>query len=202
MSIAKIEQLRKERKHYMEKYTKELEAVKKDDRLSESYRKQKINEITENLNDVKFGYDRKIKELIKEGKDQSLKKADKAEFEGLNEKQLLTKLIMENRNRDKAAELVERYADDIDLLLDEARKALDKNSYEVPAYISALRKLSKSDPLRNFDIDQIEQAYKENNLNGIQKDYYKDYESYVAQEQAYNQETERERFMDAFQLNA
>src|SRR5690554_2965836 len=114
MSIQKIKQLREERKHFMEKYTAELESVKKDDRISESYREQKIEEITANLNDVKHGHDQKIKELIQAGKNESLTKAEKAEFEALNEKELLTKLILENRNRDKAAALVERYADDPD----------------------------------------------------------------------------------------
>lgn len=198
MSIQKIKQLREERKHFMEKYTAELESVKKDDRISESYREQKIEEITANLNDVKHGHDQKIKELIQAGKNESLTKAEKAEFEALNEKELLTKLILENRNRDKAAALEKRYADDVDSLLAEARKALAKNAPDVPAYAQALRNLSQGNPMRHIDIDQIEQAYKTNNLNPLQKDYYRDYEAYAAQEQAYNQETERERFMDAF----
>lgn len=197
MSIQKIKQLREERKHFMEKYTAELESVKKDDRISESYRKQKIEEITANLNDVKHGHDQKIKELIQAGKNESLTKAEKAEFEALNEKELLTKLILENRNRDKAAALVERYADDPDTLLSEAQKALNKNALDVPAYVQALR-MSQGNPMRHIDIDRIEQTYKTNNLNPLQKDYYRDYEAYAAQEQAYNQETERERFMDAF----
>lgn len=197
MSIQKIEQLREERKRFMEKYTAELESVKKDDRISESYRKQKIEEITANLNDVKYAHDQKIKELIQAGKNESLTKAEKAEFEVLNEKELLTKLILENRNRDKAEALEKRYAEDVDSLLAEARKALDNNAQDVPAYVQALRNLSQGDPMRHIDIDQIEQAYKTNNLNPLQKDYYRDYEAYAAQEQAYNQETERERFMDA-----
>lgn len=197
MSIQKIKQLREERKHFMEKYTAELESVKKDDRISESYREQKIEEITANLNDVKHGHDQKIKELIQAGKNESLTKAEKAEFEALNEKELLTKLILENRNRDKAAALVERYADDPDTLLSEAQKALNKNALDVPAYVQALR-MSQGDPLRHIDIDRIEQTYKKNNLNPLQADYYRDYEAYAEQEQAYNQETERERFMDAF----
>lgn len=201
MSIQKIEQLREERKRFMEKYQKELESVKKDDRISESYREQKIEEITANLNDVKHGHDQKIKELIQTGKNESLTKAEKAEFEALNEKELLTKLILENRNRDKAAALEKRYADDVDSLLSEARKALAKNAPDVPAYAQALRNLSQGDPMRHIDIDRIEQTYKTNNLNPLQKDYYRDYEAYAAQEQAYNQETERERFMDALNLN-
>lgn len=201
MSIQKIEQLREERKRFMEKYTAELESVKKDDRISESYRKQKIEEITANLNDVKHGHDQKIKELIQAGKNESLTKAEKAEFEVLNEKELLTKLILENRNRDKAEALEKRYAEDVDSLLAEARKALAKNAPDVPAYVQALRNLSQGNPMRHIDIDQIEQAYKTNNLNPLQKDYYRDYEAYAAQEQAYNQETERERFMDALNLN-
>lgn len=201
MSIQKIEQLREERKRFMEKYTTELESVKKDDRISESYREQKIEEITANLNDVKHGHDQKIKELIQAGKNESLTKAEKAEFEALNEKELLTKLILENRNRDKAAALEKRYADDVDSLLAEARKALAKNAPDVPAYAQALRNLSQGDPMRHIDIDRIEQTYKTNNLNPLQKDYYRDYEAYAAQEQAYNQETERERFMDALNLN-
>lgn len=201
MSIQKIEQLREERKRFMEKYTAELESVKKDDRISESYREQKIEEITANLNDVKHAHDQKIKELIQAGKNESLTKAEKAEFEVLNEKELLTKLILENRNRDKAEALEKRYAEDVDSLLAEARKALDNNAQDVPAYVQALRNLSQGDPMRHIDIDQIEQAYKTNNLNPLQKDYYRDYEAYAAQEQAYNQETERERFMDALNLN-
>lgn len=197
MSIAEIKKLREERKHFIEKYTKELESVRKDTRISESYREEKVLGLLNNLEDVKRGHDQRIRELIKKGKDESLRKIEMAEFEGLNEKQLLTKLIVENRNRDKAAVLEELYKGDINTLLSEATKAVSANSHDVPAYIQALQKLSKDEPMLRFDIDRIEQTYKQNNLNALQKDYYKDYEAYVSQEKEYTQEIAREQFIDA-----
>lgn len=198
MSIAEIKKLREERKHFIEKYTKELESVRKDTRISESYREEKVLGLLNNLEDVKRGHDQRIRELIKKGKDESLRKVEMAEFEGLNEKQLLTKLIVENRNRDKAAVLEELYKGDINTLLSEATKALNVNSQDVPAYVQALQRLSKNEPIYYFDIDRIEQTYKQNNLNALQKDYYKDYEAYVSQEKEYTQEIAQEQFIDAF----
>lgn len=198
MSITEIKKLREERKHFIEKYTKDLESVRRDTRISESYREEKVLGLLNNLDDVKRGHDQRIRELIKKGKEESLRKVEMAEFEGLNEKQLLTKLIVENRNRDKAAVLEELYKGDINTLLSEATKALNVNSQDVPAYVQALQRLSKNEPIYYFDIDRIEQTYKQNNLNALQKDYYKDYEAYVSQEKEYTQEIAQEQFIDAF----
>src|SRR5690554_2105470 len=98
MSISEIKRLREERKQYIERYTKELEAVKTDDRFSESYRQEKIKSISENLVNIRASYDQQIKELIHQGKYEAMNKLRKAELDGLDEKELLKKMVIDNRN--------------------------------------------------------------------------------------------------------
>lgn len=202
MSIQKIEQLREERKKFMAKYQADLKRVKDDNRISESYRKEQMDQIKANLNEVKFGHEKKIRELIEEGKNESLKKVEQAELEPLSEKELLAKLIIDNRNRDKAARLAEEHADNPEPLLSEARKALSRNSPETPAYVEAIREVCKNDPLRGIQAKEIDEEYQFANLNSAQRDHYRSYEAYTSQERLYRQETAEEKFTDGLGLRS
>lgn len=194
MSIQKIERLRKERKHYIEKYQGELDQVKQDQRYAPEYKQEKLQEIQKNLDDVKYGYDRTIRELIEDGKNEALTGMNNAEFDGADEKELIKKLLIETRNQGLANTLTDQYKDDFDTLMEKAKKEVNAGSVNAAAYISALNRVNKNELFTQQQINALEQTHKENTMNSKQRAYQREYQGYVNQETEYRQETEKERF--------
>lgn len=201
MSISEIKRLREERKQYIEKYTKELEAVKTDDRFSESYRQEKIKSISENLANIRASYDQQIKELIRQGKYEAMNKLHRAELDGLDEKELLKKMVIDNRNFQIEQRLVEQYKDDIDTLMEMAQKEVNARSPHAPAYLNALDRLNKNVFLKP-QLEALKQDYRLNTMSSLQKRYHEELQAYEQQEQEFRQETEREHFAAALGLTS
>src|SRR5690606_25570637 len=129
MSISKIKQLRKERKALIDKYTKELEAIKNDNRYAQDYKAEKIKEIEQKLSDVRNGYDSEIRELIEKNKSELQAKINKAGFEGLTEKELLQQLLIEIRNKSIEERALQEFKDNPDGLYTVIQKEVDSGSY-------------------------------------------------------------------------
>lgn len=187
MSILRIEQLRKERKTLIDKYTKELETIKNDERYAPDYKAEKIKEIEQKLSDVRNGYDREIRELIERNKNELQAKINKAEFEGLTEKELLQQLLIDNRNKDIEARALQEYKDNPDGLYTIIQKEVENGSYTAQGYINAFMQLSDNFVLKH-NVKQLEEQHKANMMNDKQKAYAKELESYKQQEAEYQEE--------------
>lgn len=199
MSISKIKQLRKERKALIDKYTKELEKIKNDNRYAPDYKAEKIKDIEQNLSDVRNGYDREIRELIEKNKNELQAKINKAEFEGLTEKELLQQLLIESRNKSIEERLLHEYEDNPDGLYTIIQKEVENGSYTAQGYINAFMQLSDNFALKH-NIKQLEEQHKANMMNDNQKAYAKELELYKQQEAEYQEEREGESFKQALGL--
>lgn len=187
MSISRIEQLRKERKTLIDKYTEELETIKNDERYAPDYKAEKIKEIEQKLSDVRNGHDREIRGLIERKKNELQAKINKAEFEGLTEKELMQQLLIDNRNKDIEARALQEYKDNPDGLYTIIQKEVENGSYTAQGYINAFMQLSDNFVLKH-NVKQLEEQHKANMMNDKQKAYAKELESYKQQEAEYQEE--------------
>lgn len=187
MSISRIKELRKERKTLIDKYTKELETIRNDDRYTPVYKAEKIKEIEQKLSDVRNGYDREIRELIEKNKNELQAKINKAEFEGLSEKELLQQLLIEIRNKSIESRALQEYKDNPDELFTIIQKEVENGSYTAQGYINAFMQLSDNFALKH-NVKRLEEQHKANMMNDKQKAYLKELEMYEQQEAEYQEE--------------
>lgn len=187
MSISRIKQLRKERKTLIDKYTKEIETIKNDERYAPDYKAEKIKEIEQKLSDVRNGYDREIRELIERNKNELQAKINKAEFEGLTEKELMQQLLIDSRNKSIEARALQEYKDNSDGLYTIIQKEVESGSYTAQGYINAFMQLSDNFALKH-NVKQLEEQHKANMMNDKQKAYAKELELYEQQEAEYQEE--------------
>src|SRR5690625_7640613 len=85
MSLKQIRQLRAERKHYIEQYTHELQQIKQDERYAPEYKDEQIKEIESKLNEIRYGHDKQIRELINAGIADAKNNIERAGIEALSE---------------------------------------------------------------------------------------------------------------------
>lgn len=187
MSISKIEQLRKERKTLIDKYTNELEAIKNDKRYAQDYKAEKIKEIEQKLSDVRNGYDKEIRGLIEKNKNELRARIKKAEFEGLTEKELLQQLLIEIRNKSIEARALQEFKDNPDGLYSIIQREVESGSFTAQGYINAFMRLSDNFALKH-NVKQLEEQHKANMMNDKQKAYLKELELYEQQEAEYQKE--------------
>lgn len=193
MSIAKIKQLRSERIKQIEFYRNEIEKIKNDNRLSNEYKRKAINEHENNLNAARQSYDEQINELIQKGKSELKRKISNAEFEGVSNENLMRKLLIENRNRDITARAMDQYRGRENELYKIVQSEVENLSPTAPGYINAYLRLI-DDPILKSSVEQMEQEYKNNTMNVLQKEYTQELQQYVQQEQEYSEETGNEAF--------
>lgn len=199
MSISRIKELRKERKTLIDKYTKELETIKNDDRYAPDYKAEKIKEIEQKLSDVRNGYDREIRELIEKNKNELQAKINKAEFEGLTEKDLLQQLLIESRNKSIEERALQEFKDNPDGLYTIIQREVESGSYTAQGYINAFMRLSDNFALKH-NVKQLEEQHKANMMNDEQKAYLKELELYKQQEAEYQEERVDETVKQALGL--
>lgn len=193
MSIAKIKQLRSERMKQIDFYRNEIEKIKNDNRLSNEYKRKAINEHENNLNAARQSYDEQINELIQKGKSELKRKISNAEFEGVSNENLMRKLLIENRNRDITARAMDQYRGRENELYKIVQSEVENLSPTAPGYINAYLRLI-DDPILKSSVEQMEQEYKNNTMNVLQKEYTQELQQYVQQEQEYSEETGNEAF--------
>lgn len=191
MSISKIKQLRKERKALIDKYKKELETIRNDDRYAPDYKAEKIKEIERKLSDVRSGYDMEIRELIEKNKIELQAKINKAGFEGLTEKELLQQLLIESRNKSIEERALQEFKDNPDGLYSIIQREVESGSLTAQGYINAFMQLSDNFALKH-NVKQLEEQHRANMMNDKQKAYLKELELYEQQEAEYQEEREGE----------
>ena len=199
MSISKIKQLREERKALIDKYKKELETIRNDDRYAPDYKAEKIKEIERKLSDVRSGYDSEIRVLIEKNKRELQAKINKAGFEGLTEKELLQQLLIEIRNKSIEERALHEYKDNPDGLYTIIQREVENGSYTAQGYINAFMRLSDNFALKH-NVKQLEEQHKANMMNEKQKAYLKELELYEQQEAEYQEEREGETVKQALGL--
>ena len=199
MSISKIKQLRKERKALIDKYKKELETIRNDDRYAPDYKAEKIKEIERKLSDVRSGYDSEIRVLIEKNKRELQAKINKAGFEGLTEKELLQQLLIESRNKSIEERALHEYKDNPDELYTIIQREVESGSYTAQGYINAFMRLSDNFALKH-NVKQLEEQHRANMMNEKQKAYLKELELYEQQEAEYQEEREGETVKQALGL--
>lgn len=193
MSISKIKGLRNERKNKVESLKKKIESLQNNDMYSDQYKLEQKNKIESELNDVKGKYDAEIMNMIDEKEGELLKGYHQAEYSGLSEEQTMTELLKEMRNQQQAQHLIKNYegADGSTLrneLLGKAQKMIEENSPHAMAYINAAKSLGV------VGVDQLEQEYKNNNLNDLQKAYKSDLDALREQREEFKLESEGDPF--------
>ena|SRR5690606_9141379 len=199
MSISKIKQLREERKALIDKYKKELETIRNDERYAPDYKAEKIKEIERKLSDVRSGYDSEIRVLIEKNKRELQAKINKAGFEGLTEKELLQQLLIESRNKSIEERALQEFKDNPDGLYTIIQKEVESGSYTAQGYINAFMQLSDNFALKH-NVKQLEEQHKVNMMNEKQKAYLKELELYEQQEAEYQEEREGETVKQALGL--
>lgn len=199
MSISKIKQLREERKALIDKYKKELETIRNDDRYAPDYKAEKIKEIERKLSDVRSGYDSEIRVLIEKNKRELQAKINKAEFEGLTEKELLQQLLIESRNKSIEERALQEFKDNPDGLYSIIQREVESGSFTAQGYINAFMQLSDNFALKH-NVKQLEEQHKANMMNDEQKAYLKELELYEQQEAEYQEERADEAVKQALGL--
>ena len=199
MSISKIKQLREERKALIDKYKKELETIRNDDRYAPDYKAEKIKEIERKLSDVRSGYDSEIRVLIEKNKRELQAKINKAGFEGLTEKELLQQLLIESRNKSIEERALQEFKDNPDGLYTIIQREVESGSYTAQGYINAFMRLSDNFALKH-NVKQLEEQHKANMMNDKQKAYLKELELYEQQEAEYQEERADEAVKQALGL--
>lgn len=199
MSISKIKQLREERKALIDKYKKELETIRNDDRYAPDYKAEKIKEIERKLSDVRSGYDSEIRVLIEKNKRELQAKINKAEFEGLTEKELLQQLLIESRNKSIEERALQEFKDNPDGLYSIIQREVESGSFTAQGYINAFMQLSDNFALKH-NVKQLEEQHRANMMNEKQKAYLKELELYEQQEAEYQEEREGETVKQALGL--
>lgn len=193
LTSLKIKELREKRLEFLEGYEKKLAEIEKDPKISEQYRQEQMTNLKSELHQKKVDYENRIEELIESGKQEQLEQMQEAEFNGMNEKELLKIMIIESRHKDLTNALMHRYKNDVSQLTSETRVKVQKNETEAPAYINALKQLADH-PTVYFTVDELEQTYKHNNLNKKQKEHLKLYNEIIEQEEAYKEDKANEAF--------
>jgi len=173
MSLAKIKQLRSERSSKLGELEQQRQKLANDRTLSNIYKVEKDNEVKIKIQAVKTEYDSQISELIDQTENKLLQGFHNAEYEGLKGEQATIELLKEMRNQKKTDQLVELYRgkDETqfrDFLHGEAERLIGVNSPEAKAYLDAMKLLGVS------DIDGLENKYKQQNQNDLQKSYQDD----------------------------
>lgn len=199
MSISKIKQLREERKALIDKYKKELETIRNDDRYAPDYKAEKIKEIERKLSDVRSGYDSEIRVLIEKNKRELQAKINKAGFEGLTEKELLQQLLIESRNKSIEERALQEFKDNPDGLYSIIQREVESGSFTAQGYINAFMQLSDNFALKH-NVKQLEEQHKANMMNDEQKAYLKELELYEQQEAEYQEERADEAVKQALGL--
>jgi|SRR5690625_3992117 len=193
MSLKQIRQLRAERKHYIEQYTHELQQIKQDERYAPEYKDEQIKEIESKLNEIRYGHDKQIRELINAGIADAKNNIERAGIEALSEKELLQQLLLDNRIKDIEERAKTEYKDDPQELFNKITNEVNSGSIVAQAYINAYYSIV-NDPMQSMNVRQLEEQHKVNMMNGTQKAYYKELQSYENELNEYIKESEHDSF--------
>ena len=193
MSILKINELRKEKIDLIAKCRQAIEDIRNDERLSDSFRNEKLEKAKSDMESVRQGHDERISKLIDEGKKEARQKILGAEFTGLKTEDLLQMLLIDNRNKDVTSRAIVEYGSNPDLLLDKIKEEVENNSIYAKGYINAYYQIS-DDPVRLTSVKELEREHKNNNLNALQVDYGKVLQAYLEAEREYREDLSSEAF--------
>lgn len=193
MSLKQIRQLRAERKHYLEQYKQELEQIKQDERYAPEYKDEQIKEIESKLNEIRYGHDKQIRELINAGIADAKNNIERAGIEALSEKELLQQLLLDNRIKEIEERAKAEYENDPQELFNKITSEVNSGSIVAKAYINAYYSIV-NDPMQSMNVKKLEEQHNVNMMNSTQKAYYNELKSYENELNEYTAESEHDSF--------
>lgn len=193
MSLQKIKQLRSERISAITTLEQKAERLDNDTTLTNNYKREENARIKEEIQLVKNEYDTPINELIESGKKEAISNFNNAEYSGIKDEDAPIEVLKELRNQKQTSLLVKKHggkspANTRAELHAKANDLVSSNSPEAPAYIDAMKELGI------VGIENLEQEYKDQNLNGLQKQYKDEITSYEQQGTEFNHEVNGDPF--------
>lgn len=194
MSIAKIQQLRKERKNKVTEIKSALDKIANDEKYSGEYKMQQSAQLNREMQRINQEYDIEITNLLQQTKNETERNFYNAEFDGMNEGEATKALLREMRAKEEAEVLARSYkdGDKRNALYSMAEGLVNVNSPQALAYIKAMKTLGVT------GAESLENQYKEQNYNEKQKLYKSELEKLQVEEQWYEVEkTEVESPMKA-----
>lgn len=186
MTIEQIRQLRKERKNQVESLKSQINSLDHDDRYSPAYKMEQKSELTNRLTEIRQRFDNQIDEIITNLRNDLVSRFDQAEYKELKPEEAIKELLLELKSQEEASYLAKVYQDKHEALLFETEKLVNVNSPKALAYIKAMKKLGA------VGATGLEQQYKKQNLNSLQKAIQSDLNVLENEAQAYEIEKTEE----------
>lgn len=193
MSMSRIKQLRKERINKINTLKQQQEKIDNNDMYSHQHKSNTLNQTNINIEAIENEYVPQINQLLEERKTELLKGFNNAEYAGMDDKRATTELLKEIRNQRETDNLIRQY-EGKDLssfrseLYTKTKELVRTNSPTTTAYINAMKSLGA------VGYDELEQEYKANNMNDLQRAYKSDLTALEEQEQEFHVEVNGDPF--------
>lgn len=194
--LNRAKKYREERRKEIERILSKMEQLAKDERYAEEYKREQLAALQQELAVVRGHYDRKIRKEIEGGRRDAMARLQAAEFKDMTEKQILAKMLHDQRRFYQEQRLVAIYKDRPEDLVRATERAVANDDYYAPSYINALEQVNK-DPFYNTQIQALRREYEEKHMNYDQKQQLEILKELDDLEREYEKEIESEKFVAA-----
>src|SRR5690625_660514 len=173
MRLNKIKQLREERINKIKALEQDQEKINKSEVYSNQHKSNTQTESNNTIKAIENEYGSKINELTEQRETELIQGFNNAEYSAMDDKQATLELLKEMRNQRQTDNLIKQHegknhANLRNELYTKAKELVKFNSPEAMAYINAMKSLGA------VGSDDLEQEYKANNMNDLQKAYQSD----------------------------
>ena len=194
--LNRAKKYREERRKEIERILNKMDQLAKDERYAEEYKREQLAALQQELAVVRGHYDRKIREEIEGGRRDAMARLQAAEFKDMTEKQILAKMLHDQRRFYQEQRLVAIYKDRPEDLVQATERAVANDDYYALSYINALEQVNK-DPFYNTQIQALRREYEEKHMNYDQKQQLEILKELDELEREYEKEIEGEKFVAA-----
>lgn len=198
MPLAKIKRLRQERINKINALKEGQKKIDSSDMYSNQHKSNTQTETNKAIKAIEKEYGPQINELIDQRETELLKGFNNAEYSGMDDKQATIALLKEMRNQKQTDNLIKQYEGKNHATLrselgTKTKELVKVNSPETTAYINAMKSLGA------IGFDDLEQEYKANNMNDLQKAYQSDLNIIEEQKQEFATEVSGDPFANAME---
>lgn len=194
--LNRAKKYREERRKEIERILNKMDQLAKDERYTEEYKREQLAALQQELAVVRGHYDRKIREEIEGGRRDAMARLQAAEFKDMTEKQILAKMLHDQRRFYQEQRLVAIYKDRPEDLVQATERAVANDDYYAISYINALEQVNK-DPFYNTQIQALRREYEERHMNYDQKQQLEILKELDELEREYEKEIADEKFVAA-----
>lgn len=180
MGASLIKQKREARNQQVQALNAQIKQLEKDTMYSLDYKTQKLRDFRKQIEQVKDQFDKEIKALVQQTKNQVLKDLDQSQY-NLTPEEVNKQLLMEIRNQTLAETFYSQWKDTgaSEDFVKEAKQAIENNFSNAGAYVTALKRLGHN------AANLLEQQHKVNSRTPVQKMHYEALAAIEAEEKAY-----------------